>query len=167
MLETLEYERGRAVAYARQWALGRNPDYLDFHGLGGDCTNFVSQCLFAGSGIMNGTPVVGWYYQSAAKRTASWTGVEYLYQFLVQNQKEGPFALETELNQARPGDIIQLGDWSGHFYHTLFISYIDGEPKIESIKVCAHTDDSLDRPLKSYFISIYRLLHIQGVRHLT
>ena len=28
----------------------RNPAYLDFHGLGGDCTNFVSQCLYAGAG---------------------------------------------------------------------------------------------------------------------
>ena len=43
----------------RRWALLRNPAYLDFHGLGGDCTTFVSQCLYAGAGVMNRTPVYG------------------------------------------------------------------------------------------------------------
>lgn len=164
MFEIIDYNRGSAIAYAHKWALGRNPAYLDFQGLGGDCTNFVSQCLYAGGGVMNHTPTVGWYYQSAAKRTASWTGVEYFYRFLVQNKAEGPFAAETDLNQAELGDVIQLGDWSGHFYHTLFISGVNGKPEIETMKVCAHTDDSLDRPLNSYFISTYRLLHIQGFR---
>ena len=54
------YDRGATTAYARRWALGRNPAYYDFTELGGDCTNFVSQCLFAGSGVMNLTPVTGW-----------------------------------------------------------------------------------------------------------
>ena len=44
------YDEAAAVAYARRWALLRNPAYLDFHGMGGDCTNFVSQCLYAGAG---------------------------------------------------------------------------------------------------------------------
>ena len=47
MLITLEYDRARAVEYARRWALARNPLFLDFTGLGGNCTNFVSQCIFA------------------------------------------------------------------------------------------------------------------------
>ena len=32
---------------------------------------------------MNFTPVMGWYYRSSYDRTPSWTGVEYLYHFLV------------------------------------------------------------------------------------
>ena len=60
-----------------------------FNGLGGDCTNFASQCIFAGSGVMNYTPVTGWYYISANNRTASWTGVEHLYNFLVGNKGLG------------------------------------------------------------------------------
>lgn len=55
----MAYDRARAVAYARRWALERNPAYLNFDGLGGDCTNFVSQCLYAGCGVMNFTPVTG------------------------------------------------------------------------------------------------------------
>ena len=67
----MAYDRARAVAYARRWALERNPDYLNFDGLGGDCTNFVSQCLYAGCGVMNFTPVTGWYYRDAAHRAAA------------------------------------------------------------------------------------------------
>ena len=40
-----EYNREAAVSYARRWALGRNPAYMDYELWGGDCTNFISQCL--------------------------------------------------------------------------------------------------------------------------
>ena len=56
----MHYDRSAAVAYARKWAFGRNPEYYDFGGIGGDCTNFVSQCLYAGAGVMNFTPELGW-----------------------------------------------------------------------------------------------------------
>ena len=82
-MQTIPYNRIVAVNYARKWAFGRNPAYYNFDGIGGDFTNFVSQCLYAGSGIMNFTPIFGWYYLSLSDRTASWTGVEYLYNFLV------------------------------------------------------------------------------------
>ena len=47
------YNREAAVDYARRWAMGRNPAYFDFEEIGGDCTNFASQCLFAGAKVMN------------------------------------------------------------------------------------------------------------------
>ena len=47
------YDRAAALRYAEQWALRRNPDFFDFEELGGDCTNFASQCLYAGSRVMN------------------------------------------------------------------------------------------------------------------
>ena len=53
MLIETGYDRRRAVEYALRWALSRNPEYYDFEDIGGDCTNFVSQCLFAGCGVMN------------------------------------------------------------------------------------------------------------------
>ena len=66
-----EYDRAAALAYARKWALGRNPAYYDFSRIGGDCTNFASQCIFAGAGEMNFTPTFGWFYRSANDRTPS------------------------------------------------------------------------------------------------
>ena len=53
------YDRQAAVTYAHRWAYHRNPDFYNFDELGGDCTNFASQCLYAGSGVMNYTPTFG------------------------------------------------------------------------------------------------------------
>ena len=157
---TVAYNRQNAVSYAKQWALSRNPDYYNFDGIGGDCTNFVSQCLFAGSFVMNYTPTFGWFYIDAGNRTASWTGVEFLYNFLVTNNSVGPFAIETDRYNVTAGDIIQLGGVDGKFYHSLFvISNIS-----ENIKVAAHTYDTFDTPLSEYEFYKARFLHIKGVR---
>lgn len=49
------YNREAAVKYAVEWAYRRNQEYYDFEQIGGDCTNFVSQCILAGTGVMNGS----------------------------------------------------------------------------------------------------------------
>ena len=33
----MDFSRERALAYAHRWAFGRNPEYLAFDRLGGDC----------------------------------------------------------------------------------------------------------------------------------
>ena len=43
------YDRDAAIAYAREWYNSANTSaYASFIGKGGDCANFVSQCLVAG-----------------------------------------------------------------------------------------------------------------------
>ena len=79
MLKEREYDRRRAREYARRWAYGRNPLFYNFTGIGGDCTNFISQCILAGCCTMNCRETFGWYYNSSYARTPSWTGVQYLY----------------------------------------------------------------------------------------
>lgn len=158
-MREIPYDRDAAVAYARKWALRRNPAYYNFENVGGDCTSFASQCIYAGARTMNYTPVMGWYYRSAADRTASWSGVEYLYNFLVNNRGAGPYARVVSLQEAEPGDIVQLGTASGDFYHSPVITAVS-----PSILVAAHTYDALDRPLSSYSYGASRVLHIEGVR---
>lgn len=155
----LPYRRDRAVAYARRWALKRNPAYYNFDELGGDCTNFVSQCLYAGAAVMNETPVTGWFYFSASRRTASWTGVEFLHQFLVWNRSVGPYASETERAGLEPGDVVQLRDMSGPWSHSLLVTETQPE-----IRIAAHSSDARDRLLRSYDYAVARYLHIEGVR---
>ena len=158
-MREIPYDRDAAVAYARKWALGRNPAYYDFSDIGGDCTNFASQCIYAGAGTMNLTSVFGWYYRSSYDRTASWTGVEYLYNFLINNPGIGPYARIVPQGEAMPGDIIQLGTGNGDFYHAPVITAVT-----PVILVAAHSDDALDRPLSSYEYETVRFLHIEGVR---
>ena len=98
------YDRGEAVAYAHRWAYSRNPKYYDYEELGGDCTNFASQCLYAGGGVMNFTPDLGWYYIDANQKAPAWTGVSYLHQFLTRsNQSVGPAAVACALEDLMPG----------------------------------------------------------------
>lgn len=158
-MREISYVREAAVAYARKWALGRNPAFYDFQNIGGDCTNFASQCIYAGAKVMNYTPVMGWYYRSAADRSASWSGVEYLYNFLINNRSVGPYAHVVSQWEAKPGDIVQLGTEQGDFYHSPVITAVT-----PTILVAAHTYDALDRPLSSYSYDAARFLHIDGVR---
>ncbi len=133
-MTTSTYNRPEAAAYAKKWAYGRNPAYYNFNRLGGDCTNFASQCIYAGAGIMNFTPVFGWFYKTANDRTASWTGVEYLYNFLTKNEGVGPFAKEVPLDELEIGDIVQLGRETGDFYHSPVVVGFSGR----RILVAAH-----------------------------
>ena len=84
MIVIKPYDRERAVEYALTWALDRNPLFLNFTGRGGDCTNFASQCLLAGSCTMEYTPDFGWYYISSENRAPAWTGVEFFYDFVTE-----------------------------------------------------------------------------------
>ncbi|MBQ7875912.1 MAG: amidase domain-containing protein [Clostridia bacterium] len=155
----IPYNRAAAANYARRWALGRNSAYYDFSRLGGDCTNFASQCIYAGSMVMNFTRVLGWYYLSLSDRSPAWSGVEYLYNFLVGNKSVGPYGYEVAWDEAQIGDIVQLGRQNGDFYHS---------PVITALKpvmlVAAHSDDALDRPLSSYNYEKARFIHIDAVR---
>ncbi len=158
MLVTMEYNRAQAVMYAKRWALGRNPLFENYAGIGGDCTNFVSQSIYAGSCVMNYTETFGWYYVSPTDRAPAWTGVQFLYNFLTTNAGEGPYASETEAGEI--GDAVQLANEEGVYYHTLLIT---GEDE-SGYLVSAHTNDALDRPLASYSYADSRILHIEGVR---
>ncbi len=158
------YNRQKSVDYARLWAYRRNPAYLDFHGLGGDSTNFVSQCLYIGGEIMNYTPLYGWYYISGNDCSAAWTGVEFLYSFLTQNEGPGPYGRLVSIEQALPGDVIQFGDENGSFYHTALLTEVPEVPSVENMLVAAHSSDCDCRPVSSYQLSQFRIIHIEGFR---
>ena len=92
MLISVPYNRIKATEYAKRWAYLRNTAFYDFQNLGGDCTNFASQCLFAGTGIMNFTPTFGWYYIDGNDKSPAWTGVPYFYNFMTRKEvSSGPF----------------------------------------------------------------------------
>ena len=166
MIITKRYNRENAVAYARRWALDRNPLFVDFTGRGGDCTNFVSQAILAGSCTMDYAETFGWYYISDADRAPAWSGVEFLYDYLTGGgdfppnaERPGPYGREIGMRQAQIGDIIQLAR-GGDFYHTLLICGFEGN----DVLVCAHADDALDRRLSTYTYDTLRFVHVDGVR---
>ena len=158
------YDRSAAVAYAHRWAYRRNPQFYDYEDIGGDCTNFASQCLYAGGGVMNFTPDFGWYYIDANRKSPSWTGVAYLYQFLTRAQQSvGPVAIEARIGDMMPGDIVQLSFDGVRFAHSPVVVAADHPTDPSQILVAAHSYDSDNRPLSTYPFQKVRYLHVTGI----
>lgn len=155
----MAYDRAAAAAYGARWALGRNPAYMQLDGIGGDCTNFCSQCLYAGGCVMNFTPDLGWYYRSPDDRAAAWTGVEYLYRFLTGHSGPGPHARVVPPHRTLPGDLLQLQNGEGRWYHSMVVLENRGNGP-RGILIAAHSIDSLYRPLASYRFAAVRGLQI-------
>ena len=163
MPDIIPYDRRAAVRYAHRWAFGRNPLFYDFENIGGDCTNFASQCLFAGTGIMNFTPEYGWYYIDPENRAPAWTGVEFFYDFLTRKERTpGPIGVLANMSMLLPGDFVQLRLTKEIFSHTPIIVDIDGPPTLDNILIAAHSYDSDYRPLSTYDFQEIRFLHIIG-----
>ncbi len=157
----IPYNRNAAINYAKKWALSRNPSYYNYDGIGGDCTNFISQCIYAGIGVMNYTKDLGWYYSDPNNKSPAWTGVRYLYNFLVTNKGVGPFGERTDLSKLQLGDIIQISRDGVTYKHSTILTRIDNSNS-DSPKyyVCAHTLDVLEKNLYDYEYKSIRCIHI-------
>ncbi len=159
----IPYDRMAAVAYAHRWAYGRNPAYYDYEEIGGDCTNYASQCLYAGTGVMNFTPTYGWYYLDANQKAPAWTGVQYFYNFITRDRiSPGPFGVRAALEELEPGDFVQLRFRGDAFGHTPVVVSIGSPPTLENTLIAAHSYDADFRPLSTYSFQEIRFLHILG-----
>ena len=150
-----EYNREAARNYARKWALGRNPAYMDYELWGGDCTNFISQCLRSGGipfDYSGNNTLMKWYWHSDQSRTPTWTAAQPFYRYVIGNNNEntknfGIYARLAEYNELEVGDIVQLL-YDNNAYHNMIVTEVvlDGEYLIDYL-ICQHTYDLLDYPL--------------------
>ncbi|MCL1918681.1 MAG: amidase domain-containing protein [Peptococcaceae bacterium] len=163
MLISVPYNREQALAYANKWALHYNPRYYNFAKIGGDCTNFASQILYAGCGVMNHDPY-GWYYANVNRRSASWCSVEYLYKFLINNRGCGPMGEEVDLRDIQCGDLVQLSLKGQRFEHCPVVVGVQGPRSLASIFVASHTRDVYYEPLSNYKWADIRFVHITGAK---
>ena len=105
----------------------------------------------------------GWYYKNANQKSPSWTGVEFLHQFLTNNKSVGPFGSMVEIDKIQIGDIIQLS-FSGDIYgHSLLVVEKNAN-KLNEIYVATHTFDSYGKKVSNYQYNKIRMIHIEGVR---
>ncbi|MFD2334300.1 amidase domain-containing protein [Cohnella sp. GCM10020058] len=126
------YDREAVVAYAEAWWDKANPAYELFEV---NCTNYVSQCLFAGGAPMNytGKRESGWWYHGLSggqeRWSYSWAVANSLQHFLSQPRPAGLRALRVERpEQLSPGDVICY-DWDGNgqFRHNTIVTAADGD----------------------------------------
>ncbi len=150
-----KYNRTQAVEYAQEWALKRNSKFHDYENYGGDCTNYISQCLHFGNipYDYNGkSEIYKWYWNSDNSRTPSWTSAEFLYLYLTGNNDEnstnkGIYAKEVSYEELEIGDIVQIVK-DGKASHSMIVTKIIlYQGKLVDYLICQHSDDLLNYPL--------------------
>ena len=153
------YNRNEVYDYAKKWAYGRNPKYLNYDTIGGDCTNFVSQCIYAGCKQMNYNKINGWYYINGNDKSPSWTGVEFLYDFLINNKGIGPHGEIAEIDNLQIGDVIQLSFDRETYGHSLIV--VRSGINSETTLIAAHSFDVFGKKISEYSYEKYRCIHIE------
>lgn len=154
----MTFNRLKAVEYAQTWALSRNPKYKAFDKLGGDCTNYISQCMFAG-GIEMTVKQNGWFYHSLASRAPAWTGVNEFFAFAISNKSQGLKCKIGNLNNCNVGDVVQF-EKNGKYFHSAIITKVINSSLPEGVLVCAHDNNALNRRLSTYAYHSLRILNI-------
>lgn len=119
-IRSFSYDRLKAVQYAERWWNSYHPDFRQFDV---DCTNYVSQCLYAGGAPMWGEPVRnrGWWYNSD-NWSYSWA-VAHSMRWYLSGASQGVRGIEkSSPEQLIPGDVICYdfqGD--GRWDHTTIV----------------------------------------------
>jgi len=132
----------------------RPSNWGNFNGMVGDCTNFISQIIYAGGAPMDNTGTYQWYYYGYSNRATSWTSVNSLYEYLIGNTGIGPQGYHASTNDMlynmSRGDIIQIDfDFDGSYNHsTSIVNYQIGA--LNNTTIAAHTSDAFNRPISDY-----------------
>lgn len=135
------YNRLNAVRYAEVWWNQRNPGFPKMEN---DCTNFISQCLFAGGLPMNGQPIRnrGWWQQQA-NWSFSWAVANNLRWYLSRSGNIIGAAEADKPDKLVPGDVICYDfEGDGRWNHNTIVTALDpsGQPLVN-----AHTYDARHR----------------------
>lgn len=166
------YDREAAVAYAREWVGKRNPRWPDYSRNGGNCQNFVSQCLLAGGIPMDisAPGVWKWYGETpdnlfrAAGRSAAWSSVQDFHAYAEENAGYGlAAAVDVPYYTGSAGDLLHLGTQE-RWRHTVIISRVvtDGNGDTVDYLVCSNTADLIDFPAGAYVYTRQALVRIDG-----
>ena len=166
------YDRQAAVDYSSQWVGERNEEWPDYTRYGGNCQNYLSQCLLAGGIPMDpyGSALWKWYGDSpnntagAAGRSASWSSVPSFREYARENSGFGLAAqVDAPYYSGQEGDVLQLGR-DGNWRHTVLISQViqDEEGQTVDYLVNSNTADLLNFPAGAYYYTQQSLIRICG-----
>ena len=151
----------KVVTYAEKYALSYNPLFFSYKGLGGDCQNFASQCIWAGLGGKNTAAAVdlkmppmvrtgprAWYQNSTTDHDpfGRWIGVQPFSDYILSGQVGdlGPVGTVTDgLANAATGDLIAISDGKRWFHIYVVVAHtgVQGMRTTKDLWVSAHTTD--------------------------
>ena len=173
------YNRAAAAQYARQHAKSYNTAYPSW---GADCTNYVSQCVYAG-----GMPKITasshsnandshWYLTNATNYSPSWTGADWFMRHWAKVREYGNYVYNGRAysvriytkdyvlnNKATVGSFISVGDVvhylsasNSNAYHSTIISVKNSNT---DIKFCAHSQNRKDEDFFTYISGVNIGIH--------
>lgn len=155
------YYPSLAANYAMRYALSYNPAYPDMSAEG-DCTNFVSQCLYSGGISMVGTrsyagtfsSTTEWFCKdyssgilSAFAVSTSWSRATDFTTYMrgVANTVSDKFYISHLHNSCAVGDVVMLaGKYTETAYHAIIISAKDSSKSY----YCGHTTDRYNHSIE-------------------
>ncbi|RAP74855.1 hypothetical protein DL346_20385 [Paenibacillus montanisoli] len=140
----VRYRRDLAAAYADRWWNEPNPAYENFEV---NCTNYVSQCIFAGSAPMNytGKRDSGWWYRGFSGKRENWS-YSWAVSNALKNYLSAPRGSSLRATVVESADQLALGDvitydWSGdnRFQHSTIVTAFDaaGMPLVNANTVAS------------------------------
>jgi len=149
----LTYNRTAAVNYANTWKNGVNPSFWQESQ---DCTNFVSQAVYAGTNQVMSTPndyYNKWYFDSYTKSGSfPWINVGGFYSFLTSNTGRGPigYSSGSYLCYLSGGDVVVMQYTSGGWRHAVLVTALTGScHDYTKIQVASHS------PFGSYNLAYF------------
>jgi hypothetical protein len=163
-----KYNRSAAVAYALDYALSPNSKYPFFAPkiTGGDCTNFLSQCLYAGNCPMSHSSAYPWWINTQKNTWSySWTIAGSLFACLKGRAKaklSGVFGIEVEsFSLLTFGDTIFYEDNNRKIYHGAIVTSFESDGFRSLPLISQHTINARNitfikpKAYKSHFVKIY------------
>ena len=106
----------------------------------------------------------GWYYINENNKSPSWSGVDFLYNFITQNKSVGPYGNEVSQEKVELGDIAQLSFDGNKFSHSLVIVKIENKQDLNQVFISSHTFDSFNKRISEYNYEKIRFIHIEKVK---
>ena len=188
---THEYNRSAAAQYALDYSAssdGTDAYNSKFPHFDADCQNFVSQCVWFGLGGTNTTTAISnknkpmmtttgreWFCTKSG-HSASWTVVGDFRNYVVSeaNGEDGIYGvryLKGKIANAQKGDVVQICDSNGTWYHSYIISSVTGtygSRTLSNINICAHTSNRRNENLANVIgasSTNFRLIRISGTRY--
>lgn len=177
------YNHSAAAFYSNQYTTSTgantrsyyNPNFSNYAGSGGDCMNFASQCMFAGFGGSDDSPINttaipmdrqgAGYYDYWYKDAGTWTGTLSFQGYCdkVNHNLGSPIPKENNMyvdtyetgpNSAGiydyanrlPGSVVFIYDGSDNYGHAMVVGKVTGSASSQ-IFVSAHTNDVKLQPL--------------------
>lgn len=168
-MATFSYDSAKGSRYAQKYAPeGQDSTIRLFYYVpGGDCTNFVSQCVWAVYGgwvegddtkskenIRNCVRMVAGIWQGGSGGgTPNWEQVLKFFNYVISSKTYGPkgnkfaesVAKSFPLTNIQVGDVLQVKRGSnGTYGHSVYVSVIKGSTP-DKIFVCQHSSDIINR----------------------